>query len=460
MIYDPGAFWDDGVLADGSARPGIEGVLERVGADPAGALETAHGLVRKHGIVFGKGDAEQDFVLDPIPRIVEAAEWEELERGLAQRARALNALLADAYGERRIVTEGVIPARVIDTAEYFERGIEGLVGERAATVIGFDLVRDGDGRFLVLEDNTRTPSGLAYATAAREVSADFFEDVMGEVRPLDPVFEWLGVVLREAAPNGSGEPLVVLLSDGPHNSAWYEHTVIAERVGIPLVQPDDLVVEGDELRLRTADTDRRVDVVLRRTDADRAAEPGAGLTWVGEMLSGPLRAGKLRMVNTFGSGLADDKLVYAYVPEAIRFYLDEEPLVAQIPTLDCADPDSLEHVSDHASELVIKPRFESGGIGVTVGSQADAQEIRESVAKLRRTPQEYIAQDIVSISTCPTVAGDAIEPRHVDLRAFAICGRDEVRLMPGGLTRVALRKGSLIVNSSQGGGGKDTWVVG
>ena len=253
MIYDPGVFWDDGVLADGSPRPGLEGVLERVGADPAGALETAKRLVREHDIVFGKGDAKQDFVLDPIPRIVEAAEWAELERGLAQRARALNALLADAYGERRIVTEGVIPARVIDSAEYFEREMEGMVGERAATVIGFDLVRDRDGRFLVLEDNTRTPSGLAYAIAAREVSAELFADVIGDVRPLDPVFEWLGEVLREAAPDGVDEPLVVLLTDGPHNSAWYEHTVIAERVGIPLVQPDDLVVEGDELRLRAGD---------------------------------------------------------------------------------------------------------------------------------------------------------------------------------------------------------------
>ncbi len=204
----------------------------------------------------------------------------------------------------------------------------------------------------------------------------------------------------------------------------------------------------------------RVDVVLRRTDADRVVEPGEGITWVGEKLYGALRSGKLRMVNTFGSGLADDKLVYAYVPDAIRFYLDEEPLVAQIATLDCADDSALERVIRSPHELVVKPRSESGGIGVVVGSQATSEELGACIDLVTGSPKDYIAQEIVSISSCPTVAGDAIEPRHVDLRAFAICGTDSVRLMPGGLTRVALEKGSLVVNSSQGGGGKDTWVAG
>jgi uncharacterized circularly permuted ATP-grasp superfamily protein len=252
---------------------------------------------------------------------------------------------------------------------------------------------------------------------------------------------------------------MVVLTDGPVNSAWYEHVLVAGRLGIPLVQPGDIEATGDELFYRDSDaTLRRADVVLRRTDADRITEPGKGITWVGEKLYGPLKSGKLRMVNTFGSGLADDKLVYAYVPEAIRFYLGEEPLVAQIPTLDCADDTALQGVIRSPQEFVVKPRSESGGIGVVVGSQATPEELAACVDLVMGSPRDYIAQEIVSFSSCPTVAGDAIEPRHVDLRAFAVCGRDKVRLMPGGLTRVALRKGSLVVNSSQGGGGKDTRV--
>ena len=460
MFYDPGIFFDEGVTADGSPRTAYREVLREVGADPSGAIEVSNRLVGGRGIVFGKGEAKQDFVLDPIPRIIERAEWAELEHGLAQRAGALNALLADVYGERRIVSEGVIPARVIDGAEYLEPEMEGLVGPTPAAVVGFDLVRDRDGRWLVLEDNSRTPSGMAYAVGAREVSEELFGDAAAHVRPLDPVFGWLGEAVREAAPDGVDDPAVILVSDGPGNSAWYEHNVVAARIGIPLVQPGDVKVVGDELHYRDGDGAlRRADVVLRRTDADRVAEPGTGVTWVGEKIYGPLRAGKLRMVNTFGSGLADDKLVYAYVPDAIRFYLGEEPLVDQIPTLDCAEEESFERVCASAAELVVKPRSESGGIGVIVGSQATPEQLSACVGLVKESPKDYVAQEIVRISTCPTVAGDAIEPRHVDLRAFAICGRDTVRLMPGGLTRVALTKGSLVVNSSQGGGGKDTWVL-
>ena len=360
-----------------------------MGPDPAGALATASGLVREHGIVFGKGDAKQDFVLDPIPRIVEAAEWAELERGLAQRARALNALLADVYGERRIVAEGVIPARVIEGAEYFEPEMEGMVGPRAATVIGFDLVRDRDGRFLVLEDNSRTPSGMAYAVAARRGQRRALRR-RGRRRWSRSTRCSNGWARRFARPRPMAvdDPVAILVSDGPGNSAWYEHTVVARRIGLPLVQPDDLVRKDDEVHFRDeSGAVRRVDVVLRRTDADRVSEQGTGTTWVGEKLYEPLRAGKVRMVNTFGSGLADDKLVYAYVPEAIRFYLDEEPLVDQIPTLDCANEESLARVIESAAELVMKPRSESGGIGVVVGSQASSGAAR-GLRRSRQTEPE------------------------------------------------------------------------
>ncbi len=459
-MYDPGKFFDEGIDAAGQIRPAYREVLAAVGANPGKAHERSRQVVREHKIRFGKGDLEQDFILDPIPRIVDGAEWAELERGLAQRARALNAFLADAYGERRIVAEGVIPERVVNGAEYLEPEMEGLVGANAATVVGFDLVRDRDGRFLVLEDNTRTPSGMAYAVAAREVCAELLGGAAASAQPLDAVFGWLSEAAREAAPEGVDDPAVVVLSDGPVNSAWYEHVRVASRLGVPLLQPGDIQVFGDELHYRDGDSNlRRADVVIRRTDADRITEPGEGITWVGEKLYGPLKSGKLRMVNTFGSGLADDKLVYAYIPDAIRFYLGEEPLVAQIATLDCASDTALERVIRSPHELVVKPRSESGGIGVVVGSQATPAELAECVDLVTGSPKDYIAQEIVSFSSCPTVAGDAIEPRHVDLRAFAVCGRDSVRLMPGGLTRVALTKGSLVVNSSQGGGGKDTWVV-
>jgi len=460
VVYEPGRIFDEGLTPAGVPRKPWEHMLGIVGEDPSAAVATVKRMLREQEIVFGTGDARRDFILDPIPRILEAKEWTELERGLTQRARALNALLRDLYGERRIVSAGVIPERVIEGAEYLEPEMEGLVGPNPATVVGFALVRDRDGRFLVLEDNSRTPSGMAYAVAAREVSDELFGDALSGVMPLDPAFGWLREALSEAAPDGVDEPVVVLLSDGPDNPAWYEHNVVARRVGIPLLQPGQMSSEGDELSFQDAEGAlRRIDVVLRRTNADRVAEPGEGPTWVGEKLFGSLRAGKVRMVNTFGSGLADDKLVYAYVPDAIRFYLDEEPITEQIPTLDCGDEAICERVCASAAELVVKPRSESGGIGVVVGSQASAEELAACVDLVRQSPKDYIAQEIVSFSSCPTVVGDALEPRHVDLRAFAVCGRDEVRLMPGGLTRVALTKGSLVVNSSQGGGGKDTWVL-
>ena len=460
-VYDPGIPFDEGVSDEGAPRPPYRALLEAIGRDPAATHAEAQRIVHEREIQFGKGEAKQDFLLDPIPRIIEAAEWVELERGLEQRARALNALLHDVYGERRIISEGLIPERVVNGAEYLEPEMDGLVGPNAATVVGFDLVRDRAGRFLVLEDNTRTPSGMAYAVAARGVTVELLGGLAGHARPLDAVFGWLADALRDAAPEGVGDPNAIVLSDGPVNSAWYEHEVVASRMGVPLVEPADVEVRGDELHYRDGNGRlRKADVVLRRTDADRITEPGEGITWVGEKLYGPLRSGKLGMVNTFGSGLADDKLVYVYVPEAIRFYLGEEPLVPQIPTLDCAEANALERVIRSPQELVIKPRSESGGIGVVVGSQATPGDLAACVDLVTGSPKDYIAQEIVSFSSCPTVAGDAIEPRHVDLRAFAVCGEDSVRLMPGGLTRVALGKGSLVVNSSQGGGGKDTWVVG
>ena len=458
-LYDPGPFLDEAVSPDGRLRPEWAEVIERVAADIDAAERFFEDAVASESIDFGKEDEKELFRLDPVPRLIDATEWSELEVGLAQRARALNALLADVYGEGRIISEGVIPERVVETAEYFEPELRGLLGPRAATVIGFDLVRGADGRLVVLEDNTRTPSGATYALAARRVSEGFFHQVADGLLSPEHYFDWLGQAFREAAPEGVGDPVVIVLSDGPDNSAWYEHVQIAERLGLSLVRPGDVSLRGEEVCFRDEEGAlRRADVVARRTNADRAAEPGSGATWVGELLLGPLRRGTVRMVNTFGSGLADDKLVYAYVPEAIRFYLAEEPLIGQIPTLDPSEAEAFARIEANPRELVVKPRFESGGIGIVIGSQASDEELTDCLERVRAAPQEFIAQETVRISTAPTVADGAIEPRHVDLRAFAVCVADGVRLMPGGLTRVALERGSLVVNSSQGGGGKDTWV--
>ena len=461
-VYDPGDFYDEALNPDGRPRATYSRVLATLGRDLAGACASVDRSLEETGAVFGSGAQQTFFGLDPVPRIVGREEWDALESALAQRARALNAFIADVYGPGSIVAAGVVPARVASEADFHEPELVGApVSSAPATVIGFDLVRGADGRMLVLEDNLRTPSGLAYAFAARRATDACLGDAFEESRrSLAPTHEWIGAALRAAAPDGRGDPTIVLLSDGPANVAWYEHVWLAEQLGIPVALPSQIEARSGRLRYRPEDGRvRQVDVVYRRTNEDRLRDEQGAATWVAEALLEPLLAGTLGIANSFGAGVGDDKLTHAYVEEMVRFYLGEEPEIESVPTYDLALESVREGAFERLGELVIKPRSGSGGIGIVIGSEASAGDLREARRLIDESPESFVAQEIVSLSRCPTVCEGRLEPRHVDLRAFAICSMDQTCVVPGGLTRVAHERGSMVVNSSRGGGGKDTWVL-
>jgi uncharacterized circularly permuted ATP-grasp superfamily protein len=421
--------------------------------------------LRERKVTFGAADDGDTvaFVVDPVPRLIEREEWAALAAGLVQRVQALECFVADVYGERRIVAAGHVPWSAIESAEFFEPRMAELppAPGRWIPIAGLDVVRDGDGPFVVLEDNLRTPSGIAYAVAARDALSGRLTVPDGmRVRSLEPVYQWLGEALRAAAPpQASEQPSVVVLSDGPSNSAYYEHGAIARRLGLALVRIEDLSVRSRRLFARTDDGVIPVDVVYRRTNEDRLFDAAGALTTLGEVLLDPLEAQTLACVNAFGTGVADDKLVHSYVEEMVRFYLGEEPLLASVPTHDLSQPGVLEMALERIGELVVKPRGGHGGIGVVVGPRSDSQELADVSRKLAAAPEQFIVQETVQLSRQPTVCGDELEPRHVDLRPFTFAIGERVEVFPGGLTRVALERDSLVVNSSQRGGAKDTWVL-
>ena len=396
--------------------------------------------------------AHERFTIDPVPRVIPAQEWNELERGLTQRVRALSRFVEDVYGERRIVQAGVVPERVIESADHYEPAMRGapLPAGGAIVVAGLDIVRNQSGRFMVLEDNVRTPSGLAYAVAAREALDACLPAPEGR-RGLDGAFELLGRALRAASDRP--DPTVVLLSDGPDNSAWFEHRTIADRLGIPLVGIFDLQRREDGLYADVRGGWQRVDVVYRRTDNDRLEEP------IGRALHDTCVDGSAAIVNCFGAGVADDKLTHAYVEDMIRFYLGEEPLIESVKSYDLADDRIREIVLQRLDEVVVKPRSASGGEGILIGPLASDDDRRRWAGAVCEDPQSWVAQEPIRLSCHPTLVDGRLEARHVDLRAFVFLAGDEATVLPGGLTRVALERGSLIVNSSQGGGAKDTWVL-
>jgi uncharacterized circularly permuted ATP-grasp superfamily protein len=460
--YSTDGGWDEAFEADGATREAYAGVLDALSGKDLGELRasTAAELERAQ-VLFGAGGKPSTFPMDPIPRVIPRAEWSVLERGLAQRTRALGAFLVDAYGDRKIVEAGVVPARVIESADHFEPWMLGVDFNLAGCVVGVDVVRGDDGRLRVLEDNTRTPSGIAYMAATR-AALDSHLDCEDPSSRLDPVdgFEMLGAALRAAAPDGRGDPSVALLSDGPENSAWWEHREIARRLGIAIVTPEDLVVRGRRLFAGFDNGDsRELQVVYRRTDEDRLRDDSRRATWLTGALLGPCRSGNLSVVNPLGAGLADDKLVHAYVDEMVRFYLDEEPLVPSVRTYDLGDPEVYESTMPRLGELVVKPRSGHGGAGVVVCPHATAEDRKEAADRVSAEPTAWIAQETVTLSTHPTVVDGVLAPRHVDMRPFVIgCGEDATAV-PGALTRVAFEQGALIVNSSQNGGGKDTWIL-
>jgi uncharacterized circularly permuted ATP-grasp superfamily protein len=417
----------------------------------------------ERGVCFGTADGPQDFRIDPIPRLIEAEQWRELSAGVVQRVRALELFVRDVYAERRIVADGVVPERALAGAEHHEPLLAGM-GERIRswiTVAGLDVVRDSDGVFKVLEDNLRTPSGIAYAVATREVLGDHLRAPGGlRVRSLDSAFATLGQALHAAAPEAAGEdPVVVLLSDGERNSAFYEHTTIARVLQLPLVLAEQLSVRGRRLFARLPEGERAVDVVYRRTDEDRLCDARGEPTHVARLLLEPVLAGTLACVNAFGTGVADDKLLHAYVEDMVRYYLREEPLLRSVPTYDPAQPQMLEMILDRIDELVIKPRSGHGGYGVMIAPHARAEDVRKAADELAAAPERFVAQETVMLSRHPTVVDGHLQPRHIDLRPFAITSGEDVQVLPGGLTRVAFDPGALVVNSSQNGGSKDTWVL-
>ncbi|HEX3519816.1 MAG TPA: circularly permuted type 2 ATP-grasp protein [Solirubrobacteraceae bacterium] len=418
---------------------------------------------QSRGVCFGSPEQAQEFRIDPVPRLIDALEWHELQVGIAQRVHALERFLLDIYGERRIVDAGVVPVAAIETANHYEPLLQGTGGEIGTwvTVAGLDIVRDSDGAFKALEDNLRTPSGIAYAVAAREIVAARLPPPPGvDVRSLDGALDLLGRGLRAAAPaRAGGEPTVILLTDGERNSAYYEHATIARSLGLPLVQVGQLSLRRGRLHARIGDGQRPVDVVYRRTDEDRLTAGDGGPTAIGELLLEPIRRGTLACVNAFGTGVGDDKLIHAYVEEMVRFYLGEEPLLRSVATYDPGDPETLQMILDRLDELVIKPRSGHGGYGVLIGPHARADDIERTAVALRAAPHDYVAQEMVMLSRHPTVVGGTLEPRHIDLRSFAVQAGETVEVLPGGLTRVAFERGALVVNSSQNGGSKDTWVL-
>ncbi len=426
-------------------------------------------LFRRIGITFAVysegGDPERLIPFDLIPRVLARAEWQRLSLGLEQRVRALNAFLHDIYHGQEILRAGRIPERLILHNSEFRPEMAGFTQPHRvySHIAGVDLVRTGPDEYFVLEDNCRTPSGVSYMVENREVMLRLFPDLFRKVQvaPVAHYPEELLETLRSVAPpNCRGEPTVALLTPGIHNSAYYEHAFLADEMGIELVEGDDLLIKDDICWMRTTRGLERVDVLYRRIDDDYI-DP---LVFKPESLLGvpgiyfAHRAGNLTLTNAMGAGIADDKAVYIHVPEMIRFYLGEEPLLSNVPTHDCSKPDELKYTLEHLDELVVKAVHGSGGYGMLVGPHASKSELETFAARLRARPQDYIAQPTLALSTVPIMVEKGIAPRHVDLRPFVLSG-ERIRIVPGGLTRVALREGSLVVNSSQGGGTKDTWVL-
>jgi uncharacterized circularly permuted ATP-grasp superfamily protein len=466
--------FDEMTGADGGLRPAYRELARWLEQVPADALEfrrrEAEVLFRRIGItfaVYGEAEGQERLIpFDVLPRILAAAEWELVRKGLEQRLNAINRFVADIYGRREILKAGIIPADLIFQNPVFRPEMNGkrVPHDIYVHIGGIDIVRTDAESFYVLEDNVRTPSGVSYMLENREIMLRLFPELFARhrVAPVENYPDELLATLNSVAPRtASSEPTVVLLTPGVHNSAYYEHSFLADKLGVELVEGRDLFVKDESVFMRTTQGPKRVDVIYRRVDDDfldpLAFRPDSTLGVPGLMAA--YDAGTVTLANAVGTGIADDKAVYSYVPAIIKFYLGAEPILRNVPTWRCREAEHLSYVMDHLHELVVKEVHGSGGYGMLVGPQADKNAIETFRAKIRYSPKDFIAQPTLALSTCPTCVKEGVAPRHVDLRPFVLTGRDQVRIVPGGLTRVALTKGSLVVNSSQGGGTKDTWVV-
>ncbi|QFS82613.1 hypothetical protein FIU97_07315 [Roseivivax sp. THAF40] len=429
----------------------------------------AEALFRRVGITFAVygegGDPERLIPFDMFPRVFTASEWRKLDRGIRQRAAALNAFLADVYDQREIIRAGRIPEHLVTKNEAFEKAVVGFRPPRNvwSHIVGIDLVRTGPDQFYVLEDNCRTPSGVSYMLQNREIMMRMFPNLFVENRiaPVDGYADTLRKTLASVAPQKcDSDPTVVILTPGQFNSAYYEHSFLADLMGVELVEGQDLFVDGDFCWMRTTEGPKKVDVIYRRIDDafidPLCFRPDSMLGVPG--LMNVYRSGGVTICSAPGAGVADDKAIYTFVPEMIRFYLGEAPILENVPTWQCAKADDCKYVLENLSELVVKEVHGSGGYGMLVGPKADRATIEAFRAKIEERPSNYIAQPTLALSACPTFVEEGVAPRHVDLRPYCLVG-EKIELVPGGLTRVALNEGSLVVNSSQGGGVKDTWVL-
>lgn len=472
--YAPESFYDEIMDEKGEPRPGTGLLVHKINDLPPGELirrqEAAERSLFRMGITFNVyGDSagtEKIFPFDIIPRIVSAQDWDLIERGLAQRIRALNLFIADIYSDQRIVKENIVPEFLLQTCKAIRPQCAGLKPPRGVWchITGTDLVRGGDGTIYVLEDNLRCPSGVSYVLQNRFVMKRSFPSLfdMCHVRAVDDYPSRLLRLLQSLSVRSGTEPTVVVLTPGVFNSAYYEHTFLAQQMGVELVEGRDLTVRDGFVFMRSTHGFKKVDVIYRRIDDDFLDplhfRPDSLLGVPG--LIDSYRKGNVALANAPGTGVADDKAIYAFVPDMIRFYLSEEAILPNVPTYLCYRPDELSYVLSNLDKLVVKAVGESGGYGMLVGPQA-TQEVREEFRhKIQENPRNYIAQPTLSLSRVPTLVGDHFEGRHVDLRPYILYDGDSVFVLPGGLTRVALKKGSLVVNSSQGGGSKDTWVIG
>ena len=471
--YDPGLFYDEMLTASGAPRPEAEALWRHFTELGPEALsdrqDAADREMRAIGVTFtvyeGTTGVDRPWPFDIIPRVMTSREWQAVESGLVQRLNALNLFIDDVYHDQRSVSSGVIPSELVSGSPNFRRECVGMdpPGGIWAHICGSDLIRDAGGTVYVLEDNLRVPSGVSYLLENRMVAKHVFPEMFRHysIEPVDPYIGRLANLLASVSPS-TGEPTIVVLTPGVYNSAYFEHAFLAQQLGVELVEGGDLVVLDDDcVYARTIDGLQRVDVIYRRIDDlyldPEVFEPDSLLGVPG--LIRAWRSGRVALVNAPGAGIADDKKVYCYVPDIIRFFLDEEPILDTVPTLRCSDDDSRHYVVNNLERLVVKPANESGGYGVVVGTQATEDELAGVTKQIEDAPHKWVAQPVISLSTAPTLCDRQIAPRHVDLRPFTLLGPEGAYVTRGGLTRVARQVGSLVVNSSQGGGSKDTWVV-
>ncbi|HYI58414.1 MAG TPA: circularly permuted type 2 ATP-grasp protein [Microlunatus sp.] len=467
--YQPGAAFDEMIDSTGEVRPSYSTVYETLRrATPDELRSIAESLASNYsqaGVTFDVGGVERPFPLDVVPRVIPADDWEIIDSGVAQRIRALEAFLADVYSDGKVITDGVIPRQLITSSSHYHRAVWGIQPPNGVRVHvgGIDLIRTPEGDVRVLEDNVRVPSGVSYVMTNRSSMVTAMPEAFGtqRIRPVAGYPQRLLAALRKAAPSGIDDPTVVVLTPGVYNSAYFEHTLLARTMGVELVEGRDLECRRGRVFMRTTAGLQRVDVIYRRIDDDfldpvhfrqdsMLGVPG---------LVNAVRSGGVALANAIGNGVADDKLIYTYVPDLIRYFLREEPIIRNVDTWRLDEEAAREEVMDRLHELVVKPVDGSGGKGIVIGPAATADELNALRQRVLHDPRGWIAQPLVQLSTVPTLIGSGLEPRHVDLRPFAVNSGDDIWVLPGGLTRVALPKGELVVNSSQGGGSKDTWVL-